>query len=181
MLLPIRNGPGHPGRSHDTPFARSDTQHGRRVFGPRKCERCLYLFYEDGKSNFASCKDLYSYNIEQAAGHGGHNIITVVMNEKGVDLNGALHWVSEYHGQILSQFQAQYHTLPSWGTTIDSKVKTYVERLAHFIRGIDCWAFETERYFGTKGLEVQSKRVVNLLPKVVAVTPMMAPRREFDI
>jgi hypothetical protein len=139
------------------------------------------LFYEDGKSNFASCKDLYSYNIEQAAGHGGHNIITVVMNEKGVDLNGALHWVSEYHGQILSEFQAQYRTLPSWGTTIDSRVKTYVERLAHFIRGIDCWAFETERYFGTKGLEVQSKRIVNLLPKVEAVTPMMAPRREFDI
>ena len=181
MFLPIRNGPGHPRRSHDTPFARTYTQHGRRVVGPRKCEHHFHLFYEDGKSDFASCKDLYSYNIEQAAGHGGHNIITVVMNEKGVDLYGALHWVSEYHEQILSEFQAQYRTLPSWGTTTDLKVKTYVERLAYFIRGIDCWAFETERYFGTEGREVQSKRVVNLLPKVEAVTPMMAPRREFDI
>ena len=103
------------------------------------------------------------------------------MNEKGAGLNGALHWVSEYHEQILSEFQAQYCTLPSWGTAIDLKVKTYVERLAYFIRGIDCWAFETERYFGTEGREVQSKRIVNLLPKVKAVTPMMAPRREFDI
>jgi hypothetical protein len=130
------------------------------------------------KADFVSCKDLYSYNIEQAAGHGGHNVITVVMNENGVDLNGALRWVSEYHEQILSEFRAQYRTLPSWGRTIDLKVKTYVERLAYFIRGIDCWAFETERYFGTEGREVQSKRVVDLLPKVEDVTPMMAP---FDI
>jgi len=125
---------------------------------------------------------LYSYNIEQAAGHGGHNIITVVMNEKGVDLDGALDWVAEYHEQVLSQFQAQFRSLPSWGPTIDSKVETYVERLAYFIRGIDCWAFETERYFGTQGQEVQNKRVVYLLPKTEAVTPMMAsPHREFDI
>ena len=103
------------------------------------------------------------------------------MDEKGVDLDGALDWVSEYHGQVLSEFQAQCRTLPSWGSTIDLKVKTYVERLAYFIRGIDCWAFETERYFGTKGVEVQRKRVVNLLPRTKAVTPMMAPNREFDI
>jgi len=126
--------------------------------------------------------DLYSYNIEQASGHGGHNIITVVMNEKGVDLHGALDWVAEYHRQVLSEFQAQYRTLPSWGPAIDLRVKTYVERLACFIRGIDCWAFETERYFGTKGREIQIQRIVGLLPKAEAVAPiMMAPSIEFDI
>lgn len=121
--------------------------------------------------------DLYSYNIEQAAGHGGHNIITVVMNEKQVDLHGALDWVAEYHGQILSEFQAQYRVLPSWGPIVDRKVKTYVERLAQFIRGIDCWAFETERYFGTKGHEIQKQRTLTLLPRKVALTLMMAPGR----
>ncbi|KAI9438411.1 terpenoid synthase [Russula earlei] len=127
--------------------------------------------------------DLYSYNIEQAAGHGGHNIITVVMNENGVNLDAALDWVSEYHEQVLSQFQAQYRILPSWGPTIDLKVSAYVERLAYFIRGIDCWAFETERYFGKKGREIQKDRIVNLLPRAEAVvTPMMVPiGREFDI
>lgn len=104
------------------------------------------------------------------------------MKEKGVDLEGALDWVAGYHGQVLSRFQAQYQLLPSWGATIDLKVKTYVERLAYFIRGIDCWAFETERYFGSKGLEVQTQRVVNLLPKAhAATTPMMAPGGQFDI
>ena len=95
--------------------------------------------------------DLYSYNIEQAAGHGGHNVITVVMNERGVDLNAALGWVAECPEHVLSVFQAQYRLLPSWGAMTDLKVKTYVERLAYFIRGIDCGAFETERYFNPEG------------------------------
>jgi hypothetical protein len=126
---------------------------------------------------------LYSYNIEQAAGHGGHNIITVVMNEKKVNLDGALDWVAEYHGQVLSEFQAQYQMLPSWEPAIDQKVKTYVERLGQFIRGIDCWAFETERYFGTKGREVQKQRIVTLLPKKgeLMSMPTITPGRVFDI
>lgn len=125
--------------------------------------------------------DLYSYNIEQAAGHGGHNIITVVMNEKKVDLHRALDWVAEYHGQVLSDFQAQRRVLPSWGPITDRKVKKYVERLAQFIRGIDCWAFETERYFGTKGQEVQKQRIVTLLPQTGALTPMLVPGKGLDI
>jgi len=120
--------------------------------------------------------DMYSYNIEQASGHGGHNIITVVMNEKGVDLDGALHWLGEYHGQVLSKFQAQSRTLPSWGGAVDADVTTYVDRLGYWIRGIDSWSLETERYHGTKGPEVRKHRLVTLLPKVkkADVTPMMA-------
>jgi hypothetical protein len=119
---------------------------------------------------------MYSYNIEQASGHGGHNIVTVIMNEKGVDLDGALNWLAQYHGQVLSNFQAQYRLLPSWGPVVDTDVGTFVERLAHWIRGIDCWSLETERYFGTKGLEIKKHRRVTLLPKVKKpdVTPMMA-------
>lgn len=97
----------------------------------------------------------------------------MVINEKGIDLDGALSWVSEYHEQILSEFQAQYQVLPSWDPAIDLRVKTYVERLAYFMRGIDCWAFETERYFGTKGREIQEQRIVDLLPKAEAVAPIM--------
>jgi len=41
---------------------------------------------------------MYSYNVDKATGHGGHNIVTVIMNEKGVDLNGALRWLGEHHG-----------------------------------------------------------------------------------
>jgi len=120
--------------------------------------------------------DLYSYNNEQAAGHGGHNILTVVMNEKGVDLNGALEWLAEYNDTVLSRFQAQYRMLPSWGPDLDPTVKTFVERLAFFIRGHDSWSFESERYFGPKGPEIQKLREVTMFPKSkkADVTPMLA-------
>ena len=95
------------------------------------------------------------------------------MSEKGVDLDGALDWVAEHHGQILSEFQAQYQVLPSWDPATDLRVKMYVERLAFFMRGIDCWAFETERYFGTNGRKIQEQRIVDLLPGVKAVAPIM--------
>jgi len=110
--------------------------------------------------------DMYSYNIEQASGHGGHNIVTVVMNEKEVDLDSALNWLGEYHGQVLSKFQAQSRSLPSWGGAVDADVATFVDRLGYWIRGIDSWSLETERYHGTKGPEVRKHRLVTLLPKV---------------
>jgi hypothetical protein len=89
-------------------------------------------------------------------------------------VDGALNWVTEYHERVSSEFQAQSLALPSWGPTIDPKVKTYVERLGYFIRGADCWSFEAERCFGIKGREIQRKKVVDLLPKAEAATPMMA-------
>lgn len=99
------------------------------------------------------------------------------MNEKGVDLDGALDWLAKYNDEVLSKFQAQRHMLPSWGPDMDLVVNEYVERLAYWIRGHDCWSFESRRYFGTKGREIKEHRLVALLPRVTqpGVTPMMAP------
>jgi hypothetical protein len=97
------------------------------------------------------------------------------MNEKGVDLDGALDWLAEYNRVVLSRFQTQYRMLPSWGPDMDPIVTALVERLAHWIRGHDCWSFESERYFGMKGAEIQKHRLVTLLPRSRRpdVTPMM--------
>jgi hypothetical protein len=99
------------------------------------------------------------------------------MNEKGVDLDGALDGLAKYNDEVLSKFQAQRHMLPSWGPDMDLVVNEYVERLAYWIRGHDCWSFESRRYFGTKGREIKEHRLVALLPRVTrpGVTPMMAP------
>ena len=98
------------------------------------------------------------------------------MNEKGVDLVGALDWLAKYNDEVLSKFQAQRVMLPSWGPDMDHVVNEYVERLAYWIRGHDCWSFESRRYFGTKGPEIKEHRRVTLLPRVtkLGVTPMMA-------
>jgi len=108
--------------------------------------------------------DMYSYNVEQARGDG-HNIIPVVMKEKGTDLDGALDWVAETYEQVLSRFQSQSHMLPSWGPAMDPMVNDFVERMCFWIRGHDCWSFESERYFGTKGVEIQRSRLMALLPR----------------
>ncbi|KAF8268446.1 hypothetical protein EI94DRAFT_1800386 [Lactarius quietus] len=52
---------------------------------------------------FAALQSILS---SQSSGHGGHNIVTFIMNEKGVDLDGALNWLAEYHGQVLFNFHA---------------------------------------------------------------------------
>ncbi len=99
------------------------------------------------------------------------------MNENCVDLDGAVDELAKYNSEVLSKFQAQRHMLPSWGPDMDRVVNEYVERLAYWIRGHDCWSFESGRYFGTKGPEIKEHRLVTLLPKVTQpdVMPMMAP------
>ena len=59
------------------------------------------------------------------------------MNEKGVDLDGALDWLAEANGIVLSKFQVLYRMLPSWGPDMDFVVTAFVERLAYLIRGHD--------------------------------------------
>ena len=55
------------------------------------------------------------------------------MNEKGVDLDGALDWLAKYHGQVLSNFKVHYliavipQSIPKLATPKKSK------RLAHWI------------------------------------------------
>ena len=53
------------------------------------------------------------------------------MNEKGVDLDGALDWLAKYNDEVLSEFQAQRRMLPSWDLDMDRVVNEYVERLAY--------------------------------------------------
>ena len=101
------------------------------------------------------------------------------MNEKGVDLDGALDWLVKYNDEILSKFQAQRHLLPSWDPDIDRTANEFVERLAFWIRGLDSWSFESRRYFGTKGPEIKEHRMVTLLPRVtrwqLGMAPMVVP------
>ena len=74
---------------------------------------------------------MYSYNIEHASRHRGNNIDTVTTNETRVYLDGTLKWPGEHRGQVLSNLQAQYRLLPSWGPAVDADINTFVDRLAY--------------------------------------------------
>ncbi|KAK3331203.1 terpenoid synthase [Apodospora peruviana] len=112
--------------------------------------------------------DLYSYNVERAKGHELHNLLTLVMHEKNLNLQSAVDWIGEWHDEIVAEFMECKANLPSWGVEIDTQVRRYVDGMMFWVRGADDWSFEGPRYFGSKGLEVQKTRVVYMLPKLDA-------------
>ena len=112
-----------------------------------------------------NCQDLYSYPKEYASGDDGHNIVTIVMNELALDLDGAVRWTKEYHDQVVKEFLNTAENLPSFGDKHpDTQLTAYIEGIALFVRGHDSWCFESARYFGQNGLTSQKERVVSLRP-----------------
>ena len=109
-------------------------------------------------------QDIFSYNVEQSKGDT-HNMIPVVMNQHGLDLQSAVDFVGKMCKDAIDRFVDDRAQLPSWGPKIDRDVAVYVDGLASWIVGSLHWSFETERYFGTKGRQVKATRVVDLLPR----------------
>ncbi|PBK90175.1 terpenoid synthase [Armillaria gallica] len=108
--------------------------------------------------------DIFSYNVEQSKGDT-HNMIPVVMNEQGLDLQSAVDFVGDLCKQAIDRFNYDRTQLPSWGERIDREVAIYVQGLADWIVGSLHWSFQSERYFGKTGREVKASRVVTLLPR----------------
>ena len=111
-------------------------------------------------------QDIHSYNKEQARGDDKHNIVTIIMNEHNLNLDGALSWIGNHHKTLVKEFMDAYEVLPAqWGGKVNSDLRVYADGIANCVRAVDQWDFETERYFGTKGTEIQASRQVQLLPK----------------
>ncbi|KAI0050090.1 terpenoid synthase [Auriscalpium vulgare] len=109
--------------------------------------------------------DLCSYNKEQAKGEELHNILTVVMAELGVDFIGALEWLEKRHTELNNAIIETWESLPAWNEDIRDDVDKYLLGLVGWVRANDSWNFESQRYFGTDGLEIQKHRKVTLRPK----------------
>jgi len=109
--------------------------------------------------------DICSYNIEQARGDDLHNMVTIVMHQFNTDVQGAMDYIGKFHDRLAGAFLLTKDRLPSWGEPIDSQVARYVHGLGNWVRANDQWSFESQRYFGTKGLEIMKHRVVKMLPK----------------
>ena len=110
-------------------------------------------------------KDIVSYNVEQMRGEDLHNIITCVMNEHHTDVNGAMLWVEDILFGVTERFHAALAALPRWEEPLNSQVKEYCDGIGQWVRALDDWNFESERYLGNKGLEIKRNRWMLLLPK----------------
>lgn len=107
-----------------------------------------------------------SFNLEQARGDDAHNIITIVKRELNTDVAHAMDWVAARHTQLECEFFSALKRIPTWGEPVDSWVKEYCAGLGNWVRANDQWSFESERYFGKKGMEIMASRSVSLLPKI---------------
>ncbi|KAG1747555.1 isoprenoid synthase domain-containing protein [Suillus lakei] len=131
------------------------------------------VFYDPVVVELAECStelilidnDMMSYNKEQAIGTENHNLISTVMLELGLDIGSAMAWAAHFHAEVQKRFIDGLAKVPSWGPSIDVQVKEYLDGLANWPRANHCWCYETQRYFGTRGPEIQQTRLVPLLPK----------------
>lgn len=92
-------------------------------------------------------------------------MISVVMNEYGLDLQSAVDFVGDMCKQSIDRFNKDHLELPCWSPEIDRDVAIYVQGLADWIVGSLHWSFETKRYFSNSGREVKKSRVVQLWPR----------------
>ncbi|CDO70012.1 hypothetical protein BN946_scf184354.g14 [Trametes cinnabarina] len=94
-----------------------------------------------------------------------HNMIPILMQLRGLDLQSAVDFVGDLCKQTIDAFVANQQNIPSFGPDIDRDVALYVQGLQDWIVGSLHWSFMTERYFGKSGAEVKKHRVVTLLPR----------------
>ena len=91
-------------------------------------------------------------------------MISVLMNVHGLELQHAIDFVGDLCKQSIDRFTHERDNLPAFGPPIDRDVEIYVTGLASWIVGSLHWSFESERYFGKKGKEVKSSRIIALRP-----------------
>ncbi|KAF8197508.1 isoprenoid synthase domain-containing protein, partial [Pholiota molesta] len=106
--------------------------------------------------------DIFSYNVEQSRGDT-HNMIVILMEYHGLDLQGAVDYVGDLCAQTIDTFNENKANVPSWGPEVDDMVSRYIQGLQDWIVGSLHWSFQTHRYFGKEGLEVKRSRLVKLL------------------
>ena len=102
--------------------------------------------------------------MEKARGLELHNSVELVMHEHGLDIQGAIDWLERYAAGVHAGFLDNVTKMPSWGEDVDRRVDIYINGIAQWVRGNDDWTFESGRYFGDKGLEIQKTRIMSLLP-----------------
>ena len=110
-------------------------------------------------------QDVYSYNMEQAKGHAGNNIVTVLMKARGCDLQTASDIIGAHYAELMDSYLADRERLPSFGSQIDGDVRLYIRAMENWPIGNLEWSFETNRYFGPLHDEIRRTRLVVLTPR----------------
>ena len=114
-----------------------------------------------------SFQDIYSYDAEQSKGLEGNNIVTVLMEADGLNLQEAVDKAGKLWNDHMNRFMQERKKLPSWGPNLDRDVNSYVDAIGNWVIGNLCWSFESKRYFGSALEDVKRTRIVTLRPRKV--------------
>ncbi|PPQ69936.1 hypothetical protein CVT24_003686 [Panaeolus cyanescens] len=120
---------------------------------------------EQATDLIAMGNDIDSYAMEKARGLETHNGVELVRREHNLDIQGAINFIEARAAEVHAGFLDNVANMPSWGEDVDRRVKIYIDGLAQWVRGNDDWTFESGRYFGSRGLEIQKSRMMTLLPR----------------
>ncbi len=64
------------------------------------------------------------------------------MHQLGLDIHGALQWISQYLDDLVAKFLKAWNNIPVYGGPLDFEVRTYTEGLGDWVRANDQWSFE---------------------------------------
>lgn len=113
-------------------------------------------------------KHVSSYNLEKSYGDDNHNIVTIVMNGIGTDVNGARWcgaWAQDFHTKWEQKFHAAMAALPEWEEPSNSQVKEYCDDLGQWVRGCGERQSEIGGHSGDRGPGIEEERWISLMPK----------------
>ncbi|KIY71260.1 terpenoid synthase, partial [Cylindrobasidium torrendii FP15055 ss-10] len=111
--------------------------------------------------------DIYSFNVEQAHGDQAHNLVSVTMAERDVDIQGAIDIISAEYDRCRLEFLRHFNNLPDFGNPkVNGVLERFCLRLGSWVTTNDEWSFLTPRYFGEEYEQVRKTRTVKLLPRI---------------
>ncbi|KAG2052378.1 terpenoid synthase [Suillus hirtellus] len=126
----------------------------------------MIMAMEDAVNDYVGwSNDICSYNKEQSDHNTNTNLITVLMHEQDLDLQGAVDYSGQLCKSAIQRFEDNRATLPSWGDEVDRQVAIYIQGMQDLVVGMLHWYFNSARYFGKDGQTVKRDRFVKLLPK----------------
>ncbi|KAF8901445.1 isoprenoid synthase domain-containing protein [Mucidula mucida] len=152
----------------------------REIGGVKSCfdlvEYCLDInlpqeIYEDPVfvSGYNAAMDqitwsnyLNSYNLEQAKGRDGVNIIKVIMKTKALGLQAAVDFLGGYCEALIGEWQTARDTLSGRPGKKYSDAVRVLDAFGDWIRGNVVWNFVTERYFGARNTDIRNTHRVAL-------------------
>jgi len=103
--------------------------------------------------------------MEQAKGHLGNNILTVLMKKHNISLQEAADMAGVHFASLIQQFNENKATLFESKPDFAEKVKHHVYAMECWVAGNLYWSFHSQRYFGDRHERIMRTRIVDLTPR----------------